>query len=116
MADAGVRPADIAIWNVVPWYLGNEELSKIRGAKNTDVKQGLRYLTAVVAAIENLQCIVLAGGAARQAHIHLSHNTTARILSCHHPSPIPEKVQNTVAGAREEIVSVFRCMLGIAKQ
>ena len=53
-ADAGVRPADIALWNVVPWYLGNAEFPKIRGAKSADVKQGLQYLTAVVAAIENL--------------------------------------------------------------
>jgi len=66
----------------------------------------------VVAAIENLQCIVLVGGAARLAHIHLSHNTTARILSCHHPSP---KVQNTVAGATEENVAVFRFMQALSK-
>jgi uracil-DNA glycosylase len=110
LTTAGVSPADIALWNVVPWYLGNAEHSKIRGAKSPDVKQGLQYLTAVVAAIKNLQCIVLVGGAARQAHIHLSHNTTARILSCHHPSP---KVQNTVAGATEENVSVFRFMLAL---
>ena len=109
---AGVSPADIALWNVVPWYLGKEDISKIRGAKITDVKQGLQYLTAVVAAIENLQCIVLVGGAARQAHIHLSHNTIARILSCHHPSP---KVQNTVAGATVENISVFRFMLVLPK-
>jgi len=112
LVDAGVKPSDIALWNVVPWYLGKEDISKIRGAKSTDVKQGLEYLTAVVAAIENLQCIVLVGGAARQAHIHLSHNTTARILSCHHPSP---KVQNTVEGATKENVDVFRFMLTLPK-
>jgi uracil-DNA glycosylase len=109
---AGVKSLDIALWNVVPWYLGNADCSKIRGARSTDVQQGLQYLTAVVAAIESLQCIVLVGGAARQAHIHLSHNTGARILSCHHPSP---KVQNTVSGAAEENVSVFRSMLAPPK-
>ena len=57
LAAAGVSSADIALWNVVPWYLGNAELSKIRGARSLDVKQGLQYLTAVVAAIKNLQCI-----------------------------------------------------------
>lgn len=112
LSDAGVRLTDIALWNVVPWYLGNAELTKIRGAKGVDVKQGLQYLTAVVAAIKNLQCIVLVGGAARQAHIHLSHNTTARILSCYHPSP---RVQNTIAGAAEENISVFRFMLALPK-
>ena len=109
---AGVSSTDIALWNVVPWYLGNAEHSKIRGARSLDVKQGLQYLTAVVTAIENLQCIVLVGSAARQAHIHLSHNTTAHILSCHHPSP---KVQNAVLGATEENVSVFRFMQTLSK-
>lgn len=109
---AGVQRADLALWNIVPWYLGNAEKTKIRGAKSTDVKLGLEYLTAVVAAIKNLESIVLVGGAARQAHIHLSHNTSARILSCHHPSP---KVQNTVVGAAEENVSVFRHMLSVSK-
>ena len=105
---AGVRSADIALWNVVPWYLGNAELSRIRGARSTDVKQGLEYLTAVASAIKGLQFIVLVGAAARQAHIHLSHNTRSRILSCHHPSP---KVQNTVVGAAAENVAIFRHML-----
>ena len=105
---AGVARNELALWNVVPWYLGNKERTKIRGAKTSDIKLGLNYLATVVASMARLQCVVLVGGAARQAHIHLSHRTTARILSCHHPSP---KVQNTVHGAAEENVSVFRFML-----
>jgi len=106
---AGVQRSDIALWNVVPWYLGNTEQTKIRGARSSDVKQGLAYLAVVAAAMRRLEFIVLVGGAARQAHIHLSHHTRARIISCHHPSP---KVQNTVRGAADENVSVFRFMLG----
>jgi len=112
LADAGVASSDIALWNIVPWYIGKEDFSRIRGAKSSDVKQGLQYLTAVAGAIKNLQCIVLVGGAARKAHIHLSHNTTARILSCHHPSP---RVQNTVEGAGKENVDVFRFMCVLSK-
>ena len=108
LAKAGISPPDIALWNVVPWYLGNTEKTKIRGALASDVKQGLAYLSEVVSAIEALKCIVLVGGAAMQAHVHLSHTTSARILSCHHPSP---KVQNTVVGASEENVAVFHYML-----
>jgi len=112
LQQADVARSDLALWNVVPWYLGNEEGTRIRGAKTSDVKLGLNYLTTVVAAMAKLQCVVLVGGAARQAHIHLSHQTTARILSCHHPSP---KVQNTVRGAAEENVSVFRYMLEMSR-
>jgi uracil-DNA glycosylase len=108
LKDAGVARNELALWNVVPWYLGNKEGKKIRGAKASDVKLGLNYLLEVIAAMTKLQCVVLVGGAARRAHIHLSHQTTARILSCHHPSP---KVQNTVYGAAAENTSVFRFML-----
>jgi uracil-DNA glycosylase len=108
LEQAGVNRSDIALWNVVPWYLGNDTQTKIRGAMSSDVKKGLQYLTSVVQCMPNLECIILVGGAARKAHIHLSRHTRARIVSCHHPSP---KVQNTVSGAREENVAVFRFML-----
>lgn len=109
---AGVRRSDIALWNVVPWYLGNDTQTRIRGALGADVKKGLQYLTAVVQCMPKLECIVLVGGAARRAHIHLSKHTPVRILSCHHPSP---KVQNTVAGATDENVEVFTFMLKTRK-
>jgi len=109
---AGISSADIALWNVVPWYIGNSEQSRIRAAKGSDVKCGLEYLVSVVSAMPKLECIVLVGGAARQAHVALSHQTHARILSCHHPSP---KVQNTIPAAAAENVAVFRYMLASSK-
>lgn len=112
LSRTGVPREEIALWNVVPWYLGNEQRTRIRGAKTSDVKLGLSYLATVVAAMPKLQCVVLVGGAARQAHIHLSHQTTARILSCNHPSP---KVLNTMRGAAEENEAVFRFMLATSK-
>lgn len=108
LQDAGVQREDLAIWNVVPWYLGNETATHIRAARAGDIKPCLEYLTAVVQAIPGLRCIVLEGAAARKAHIHLSHSTTVRILSCHHPSP---RAQNTNRDAAAENVAVFRAML-----
>lgn len=107
LQSAGIRRDEIAIWNVVPWYLGNQDRSRIRGALARDIELGLVYLDSVVQAISALRCIVLVGGAARQAHIRLSHTTPVRILTCHHPSP---KVQNTMPGAWEENVAVFSFM------
>lgn len=109
---AGVERSDIAVWNIVPWYLGNLDRTQIRAATAQDVKRGLSYLSDVIDALPALRCIVLVGGAARQAHVHLSHTTDVRILSCHHPSP---KVQNTNAAAVDENVAVFRHMLSLAK-
>ena len=108
LAAAGVERKDVAIWNTVPWYIGNEEQTRIRAAKGADVKMGLAYLVDAISAVENLQCILLMGGAARLAHIHLSQYSTARILSCHHPSP---RAMNASPEKAEENIAVFRHML-----
>ena len=110
---AGIERKDIAIWNVVPWYLGNSNRTRIRGAMSADVRDGLSYLKSVVDCMLDLECIVLVGGAARQAHIFLSQHTTARILSCHHPSP---KVMNAMPAAAEENILIFRFMLETSRQ
>ena len=107
LRQAGIGAEDIAIWNVVPWYLGVEGRARIRGASAVDVRQGLKYLEALVAAMPNLQCIVLVGGAARKAHVFLSQVSTARILSCHHPSA---QALNANPVADEENVAVLRFM------
>jgi hypothetical protein len=43
LTGAGIERADIAIWNIVPWYLGNQEGTRIRAATAADTKQGLKY-------------------------------------------------------------------------
>lgn len=108
---AGIEKADIALWNVVPWYLGDEERRKIRGAKSADVRRGQKYVSLLISAMPKLQCIVLVGGAARKTHVFLSRNTTVRILSCHHPSL---QSLNANLQAEEENVEIFRYMKGSA--
>jgi len=100
---AQISKGEIAIWNVVPWYIGKEENSykKIRAAKTTDIEQGVTYLSEIINKMPNLKCIVLVGEKARKAHVALSKITTARILSCHHPSGQsmngkPEKHQDNI--------------------
>lgn len=107
LREAGVEAKDIAVWNVVPWYLGDEDRKKIRRATAKDVRSGLKYLEALVAFMPRLECIVLVGAAARNAHVFLSQATTARILSCHHPSA---QALNANPLAAEENVAVLRYM------
>jgi uracil-DNA glycosylase len=107
LARAGVRAEEIALWNVVPWYLGDENGTKIRGASAADVHLGMAYLPPLIAAMPELRCIVLVGGAARKAHVCLSKLTTARILSCHHPSA---QALNANPANAEENVAVLRFM------
>lgn len=104
---ARIDRTEIAIWNIVPWYLGNTDKSKIRPAKAQDIEKCLGYLDILVAQLKKLECIMLVGGAARQAHVHLSHKTNARILSCHHPSP---RVMNNSPAKAKENVAVFKAM------
>jgi len=102
---AGIDRSEIAIWNIVPWYLGDEK--KIRSAGVSDVKMGLKYLGDLVRILKGLEYIVLVGGPARRAHVYLSHKTDVRILGCHHPSP---KVVNNYPEMVEENILVFRSM------
>jgi uracil-DNA glycosylase len=105
---AGIEREDIALWNIVPWYIGNKKKSKIRAAVNLDIKEGEKYLIQVIALMPELKCIVLVGGAARRAHVFLSARTQAHILSCHHTSGT---VKNTKPEAEEENIAVFKHIL-----
>jgi len=113
LAEAGIDRSEIVVWNIVPWYLGNRDMTKIRAAKLDDVTLCLTNLGDQVRVMKDLRCIVLVGAAARRAHVHLSHTTDARILSCHHPSP---RVKNSSPVTAKENVSVFKAMARMAGQ
>ena len=83
---SGIAREEIAIWNVVPWYIGNSAGTAIRPANSNDIRAGSEYLQSLLFAMPNLRCIFLVGAAARQAHMLLSRLTTARIVTCHHSS------------------------------
>jgi uracil-DNA glycosylase len=105
LTTAGINRTDIAIWNIVPWYIGNEAGTSIRAATAKDVHAGIEYLSPLILAMPNLSCIILVGGAARQAHLFLSRNTIARIVSCHHTSA---RVLNSNPFASAENIELFR--------
>ena len=105
LEEAKISKKDVAVWNVIPWYLGNESKSAIRSANSSDLREALKYLKLVISAMEQLKCIILVGGTARRAHVALSSITTARIFSCHHFSA---KVMNTNPAAEQENIEVFK--------
>lgn len=102
---ASITREEIAIWNIVPWYIGNKDGTSIRAATGKDVRAGLEYLTELISLMPKLRCIVLVGGAARKAHIFLSGITKARIVSCHHPSA---RLVNVNPKAAIENIEIFR--------
>lgn len=107
LTKANVYPSEIAIWNIVPWYVGNDSKTRIRAVNGNEVDVGIRYLKKLISIIPNLKCIVLVGAAARKAHVELSSVTNARILSCHHPSP---RALNALPSIEDVNVSVFKFM------
>lgn len=105
LAAAEIERKDIALWNTVPWYIGNEDNTVIRAASGSDVQAGIEYLEPVVSLMPNLRYIILMGAAARKAHVFLSHTTKARIVSCHHTSA---RAQNSNSAAAAENIKVLR--------
>jgi len=105
LEEAGITRSEVAIWNIVPWYIGNKEFSKIRSAKGSDVEMGSAYVRDIRKEIKNLKAIILVGGAARKAHVHLSTFCDCRIYSIHHPSP---KVFNNSPQSRAENLNALK--------
>ncbi len=44
LQEAGIERAQSALWNLVPWYIGNEAGSKIRLATKTDARESTAHL------------------------------------------------------------------------
>ncbi len=107
LAEAGITRSEIAIWNAVPWYLGNENFSKIRSPKPAEIVEARRYLTDVIETMTSLKCIVLVGSHARRHHLFLSTKVSARIVTCHHMSA---QVANRNASASQENIEIFKKM------
>ncbi|MBI5331850.1 MAG: uracil-DNA glycosylase [Betaproteobacteria bacterium] len=101
---SGITREEIAIWNVVPWYIGNSAGTAIRAANGNDIRAGSQYLELLLSAMQNLRCIFLVGGAARRAHMLLSRLTTVRIVTCHHSSA---RVLIANSRAAKENIEVF---------
>ncbi len=104
LGEAGIDRRDIAMWNIVPWYISAPTGNRIRAANTEDIEAGRPYLDLVLAAMPNLKCIVLVGAAARKAHVYLSYRTAKRIVSCHHTSA---KALNANPGIGEENIEVL---------
>jgi uracil-DNA glycosylase family 4 len=104
LASAGISRDEIAIWNIVPWYIGNEAGTAIRAATSQDIRSGVQYLAPLISAMPHLACIILVGRAAREAHLPLSRITSARIVGCHHPSA---RVLNLNPAANTENIELF---------
>jgi uracil-DNA glycosylase len=92
LAEAGIAPAQTLIWNVVPWYIGNAELTKIRPARVADLREAEEHLVELLGLLPVLSAVVLVGRKAQHASVRalIEREVGCRIdvFECYHPSPL----------------------------
>jgi uracil-DNA glycosylase len=111
LSEAGIEQSQIAIWNIVPWYIGNKERTKIRASKREDIEKGREYAKLISLNMPNLKAIVLVGGAARRSHVFFSQFSQVPVFACHHTSALS---MNSRPLRYQENILVFRNILRLA--
>ena len=82
--NAGIARADTLIWNIVPWYVG--ENGHILPVNNKDIQQALPYLKDLLALLPRLVLIVLVGRKAQSAEPLIRQLTSLPFCHTYHMS------------------------------
>ena len=104
--EAGLEQDRIAVWNIVPWYLGSP--TKIRAAGRSDLELSQPYLHRLVTLLPELRVVLALGVPARDGWLRylLTHDgPLLPTLACPHPSP---RVLNTRPESRDLILAALR--------
>lgn len=64
---AGLSRNDIVLWNIVPFYIGAENLTKIQAANKTHLEAGKPWLIKLLGLLPKLKVVVLLGRKAQRA-------------------------------------------------
>ena len=104
LTEARFRRDETILWNIVPWYIGDERHEKIRAAKREDIEEGLPYLYRLISLLPNLKAIVLVGKNAWKARSFIEEREKIQIFQSYHPSLL---FVNRKPGNRCRILEVF---------
>jgi N-acetylglucosamine-6-phosphate deacetylase len=95
---AGLKRDQLLFWNIVPWYVGAEDRSKIRGVQRDEVELGTKYLEQLLTMLPDLRVVVTMGVPARAGWERLPASVIERYQTIYtwHPSaqslnPHPER-------------------------
>ena len=95
LREAGVdRARDVATWNVVPWYIGDE--TKIRPTRSSDLDEAREAKTQLLGMLPNLRVAVLLGRPAAKAWGRLGLDIDA----IGGPAPLAAEPQHPPRAAR----------------
>lgn len=85
--EAGVPRTATVIWNIVPWYIGSN--SRIRAARQGDIRTGLTYLHRLLELLPRVKMIALFRKKAQNVDGFLRHRyPELTIVTSPHPSPL----------------------------
>jgi uracil-DNA glycosylase/bifunctional DNA-binding transcriptional regulator/antitoxin component of YhaV-PrlF toxin-antitoxin module len=103
-AEAGIPRKRSVIWNIVPWYIGDD--SRIRPANSSDIASGSSSLSRLLDLLPHLRIVVLVGRKAERAErIIWQSKPKVRIFKAPHPSPL---FVNNAPGNRERLLEALR--------
>lgn len=108
LADAKIERAETALWNVVPWYIGNADRTKIRPACVSDLREADAQLVKLLHLLPALCAVVLVGRKARHKSMRALVEREASevgVFECYHPSPL---VLNGRPQRRQKILEVLQ--------
>ena len=94
---AGIEREQSALWNLVPWYIGNEAVSKIRPATADDARQSASALQRLFPLLPNLQAVVLMGRKAQGAQKLVEETSEVRVFPTFHTSNQAAPFHQTIA-------------------
>ncbi|MEM5299080.1 uracil-DNA glycosylase [Burkholderia sp. JPY481] len=104
--DAGIARTRSLLWNAVPWYIGEEDRTRIRAATAADLERGLEPLPRLIGMLPNLRAVVFMGEKAQRAREQVEQLRPDLVLfSSPHPSPL---FVNNRPGNRDIILGVLR--------
>ena len=86
IADSGVRREQLLLWNIVPWYVGDDH--RIRGVKQGEIQEGADLLAELIELLPELAVVVTLGRAAASGWARVKGGDVSRMvtLGSWHPS------------------------------
>jgi uracil-DNA glycosylase len=89
MDAAHLSRRDVVLWNVVPFYIGAADRSKLRAAQQVDLDAGRPWLVELFGLLTQLKVVVLLGRKAHSARdLVKALRPDVCLLKGWHPSPL----------------------------
>ena len=87
--EAGISRADLIVWNIVPWYLGDDAYKRINAATRKDIELARPDLLGLLKLLPALKVAVLLGRPAQTGWLNATPEMERPlpVVASRHPSP-----------------------------